>query len=199
MMLIEEATVPDAALPIEEFKAHLRLGTGFGNEETQDEVLHGFLRAAMAAIEARTGKILMTRPFSWSLSFWRDREAQGLPVAPISSITRLATVARNGTQTDAPIDSYWLENDSQRPRLRASGACLPAIPQGGSALIAFDAGFGVEWADVPADLQQAVFLLAAHYYEYRHETSLSDGCMPFGVTSLIERYRVMRMGAGAVR
>ena len=38
-------------------------------------------------------------------------------------------------------------------------------------------------------------LLASHYYEFRHETTLSEGCMPFGVTSLIERYRVMRLGA----
>jgi uncharacterized phiE125 gp8 family phage protein len=38
--------------------------------------------------------------------------------------------------------------------------------------------------------------LAAHYYEYRDETSLARGCMPFGVQSLIERYRSMRLFAG---
>jgi uncharacterized phiE125 gp8 family phage protein len=63
MMLIEETTVPDAALPVAEFKAHLRLGTGFGDDALQDPVLRSFLRAAMAAIEARTGKVLITRPF----------------------------------------------------------------------------------------------------------------------------------------
>ena len=50
--------------------------------------------------------------------------------------------------------------------------------------------------DLPADLGQAVLLLAAHYYEFRHETQLGDGCMPFGVTSLIERYRTVRVFAG---
>ena len=40
-------------------------------------------------------------------------------------------------------------------------------------------------------------MLAAHYYEYRHETRLGDGCMPFGVSSLIERYRPLRIGLGA--
>ncbi len=55
------------------------------------------------------------------------------------------------------------------------------------------------WSEVPPDLQQAVFMLGAHYYEYRHETSLSDGCMPFGVTSLIERYRTVRIGMGGLR
>ena len=55
-MLVEETTVPAAALPIAAFKDHLRLGTGFSEDTIQDSVLEGFLRAAVAAIEARTGK-----------------------------------------------------------------------------------------------------------------------------------------------
>ena len=39
-------------------------------------------------------------------------------------------------------------------------------------------------------------MLAAHYYEYRNDTGLSDSCMPFGVTSLIQRYRPLRIGTG---
>ena len=48
MMLIEETTVPEAALPLAEFKAHLRLGTGFSDDDVQDPVLPGFLRAALS-------------------------------------------------------------------------------------------------------------------------------------------------------
>ncbi|WP_187429207.1 hypothetical protein ROLI_028660 [Roseobacter fucihabitans] len=199
MMLIEETTVPDAALPVDEFKAHLRLGTSFGQDSAQDEVLSGFLRAAMAAVEARTGKILLRRAFGWSVTFWRDRDAQVLPVAPISQLTRLSSIARDGSETEIPASQYWLERDSQRPRLRSAGACLPTIPQGGSAVMEFEAGYGAVWNDLPADLCQAVLLLAAHYYEYRNDTSLSGGCMPFGVTSLIERYKVLRLGSGALR
>jgi len=46
-------------------------------------------------------------------------------------------------------------------------------------------------------LQQAVMLLSAHYHEFRHDTGLGEGCMPFGVTALIERFRVVRIGGGA--
>ncbi|MEP0963678.1 MAG: head-tail connector protein [Roseobacter sp.] len=199
MMLIEETTVPDEALPVEGFKAHLRLGTGFGLDTTQDEVLSGFLRAAVSAIEARTGKVLIARSFTWTLGFWRDRDAQGLPVAPVMAINRVAIVDRAGTQSEISTESYWLEKDSQRPRLRATGNHLPTIPTGGTATVNFEAGFGPTWQDTPPDLKQAVLMLAAHYYEYRHETNLGDGCMPFGVTSLIERYKVMRLGAGALK
>lgn len=197
MMLIEETTVPDAALPVDEFKAHLRVGSGFGTDTLQDEVLQGFLRAAMAAIEVRTGKMLLVRNFSWNLTMWRDASAQTLPVAPVRVISELELVARDGSRQTVDVDLYWLEQDQSRPRVRSVGACLPAIPTAGSVVVTFDAGFGVAWGDIPADLRQAVMLLAAHYYEYRDETGLSDGCMPFGVTSLIQRYKPLRLGAGS--
>ncbi|MCE8441890.1 head-tail connector protein, partial [Rhodovulum sulfidophilum] len=56
MMLIEQTRVPGAALPLAQFKAQLRLGTGFAGEENQDAYLEALLRAAIAAVEARTGK-----------------------------------------------------------------------------------------------------------------------------------------------
>jgi uncharacterized phiE125 gp8 family phage protein len=86
----------------------------------------------------------------------------------------------------------------QRPILAAIGASLPRIGQSDTVRVRMLAGFGPEWSDLPADLRQAVLLLAAHYYEYRHEVQYDGGCMPFGVSALIERYRTMRLlGGGA--
>ncbi|MGJ8617731.1 MAG: head-tail connector protein [Sulfitobacter sp.] len=199
MMLIEETTVPDAALPVDAFKAHLRLGSGFGQDNVQDAVLKSFLRAAMAAIEARTGKVLITRSFSWSLTFWRDASAQPLPVAPVVAVSRVALVARDGTPTEVDAAAYWLEQDGQRPKLRSTSSALPGIPSAGAVLIEFDAGYGAAWSDLPVNMAQAVLMLAAHYYEFRNDTGLSDGSLPFGVSSLIERFKTMRIGMGAGR
>lgn len=153
MMLIEQTPIADADLPVEAFKAHLRLGSGFGTGETQDAVLASFLRAAIAAVEGRTGKALLMRMFALTLGHWTTDCGQVLPVAPVSAK--------------------------------------------GSVVVHFEAGFAAAWEGVPSDLRQAVLMLAAHYYEYRHETRLGDGCMPFGVSSLIERYRPLRIGLGA--
>lgn len=198
-MLIDENAVPPAALPLAEFKAHLRLGTGFADDDIQDPVLEGFLRAALAAIEGRTGKVLLERAFSWALHHWRDVEGQALPVAPVSAV--LSLVLRNRADEVEVVDPthYRLEQDAHRPVLRPVRAFLPVISQGGMVEIRFQAGYGPAWGDLPADLAQAVLMLAAHYYEYRHETGLSSGCMPFGVTSLIERYRTVRLLGGGVR
>ncbi|MEL6931819.1 MAG: head-tail connector protein [Pseudomonadota bacterium] len=196
MMLIEETAVPQAALPVDEFKSHLRLGTGFSDGDVQDVLLESYLRAAIAAVEARTGKILIVRSFSWTLTRWREPDVQSLPVAPVSEITSL--VLRNRVDEEETIDPsfYWLEADSQRPLLRASGSCFPAVPPGGVAEIRFTAGYAPDWAGLPSDLGQAVNLLAAHYYEHRHETRLGDTQMPFGVANLIERYRTVRLFTG---
>jgi len=130
---------------------------------------------------------------------WRDLGSHGLPVAPLNALTDLEIVERDGTRTSIDSANYWLERDGHVPRLRSTGVALSTVPEAGEAVVTFDAGFGVDWMDVPADLRQAVLLLAAHYYEFRNETSLSDGCMPFGVTSLIERYKVMRLYGGGAR
>ncbi|MGB3244642.1 MAG: head-tail connector protein [Sulfitobacter sp.] len=196
MMLIEETPVPDTALPVDAFKAHLRLGSGFGQDDVQDGVVRSFLRAAMAAIEARTGKALITRTFGWTLTFWRDGDAQRLPVAPVVAITRVALVSRSGVETDVDAASFWLEQDAMRPRLRATGSALPRIPKSGSVSITFDAGFGSSWDAVPADLRQAVLMLAAHYYDHRDDMTSGERTVPFGVSSLIERFKTVRMGFG---
>ncbi len=199
MMLIEETAIADAALPVDQFKAHLRLGTGFAEDAVQDEVLKSFLRAAIAAIEARTGKVLIERDFSWDLNGWRDTSGEVLPVAPVVSVAAVTLTDAAGTEAVVDAAAYRLERDTQRPRLRPSGSCLPRVQTGGSVKIAFTAGMAADWGGLPADLGQAVLLLAAHYYEYRDETALGAGCMPFGVTSLIQRYRTVRFGAGVTQ
>lgn len=198
MMLIEETTVPTGALPVALFKEHLRLGSGFADDGLQDDLLESFLRSALAAIEARTGKALIERTFNWSLTRWRDAHEQALPVAPVSAIADVTLLDRAGTETPVDTAAYLLRPDMQRPILAAVGATLPMIGSTGSVRIRMLAGFGPDWSDLPADLAQAVLLLAAHYYEFRHEIQYDGGCMPFGVSALIERYRTLRLlGGGA--
>lgn len=199
MMLVEETTVPQAAIPVAAFKDHLRLGSGFADDALQDSVLETYLRAAMAAIEARTGKILLERDFSWSLTAWRDQSEQALPVAPVSALTEVVFVDRVGAEDLSPLDHWVLVPDCQRPRLKPVGCVLPTIPNAGSVRVGFMAGYGPEWADLPADLAHAVMMLAAHYYEYRHDNAANVSTMPFGVISLIDRYRTVRLFLGGGR
>lgn len=197
MMLVEETQVLEAALPVEALKDHLLLGSGFTEGDLQDPVLVSFLRAAIAAIEGRTSKALITRGFLVTLDNWTTPDAQRLPVAPVQAITEVALVDAIGVATIVDPAVYRLQKDAFDPRLRPIATSLPSVPTGGTVEIRFDAGYGAAFDAVPEDLKQAVLMLAAHYYEYRSDMALSQGCMPFGVTSLIARYRPVRMGMGA--
>ncbi len=198
MMLVEQTSVPSAALPVAEFKDHLLLGTGFSGASLQDAVLENYLRAAISAIEARTGKVLLEKQFTWSLGIWREPGRQALPRAPISDVTAVRLIDRQGSPTVVSGALYRLEKDTHRPALLGVSGQLPTIPQAGLAEIDFTAGFGPDWADVPSDLQQAVLMLATHFYENRN-AAVGENVMPFGVSSLIQPYRNVRILGGAAK
>ena len=197
MMLSEVTPVPQAVLPAAEFKDHLRLGTGFADDGAQDALVENYLRAALAAVEGRIGKALIARDYLLELNGWRWPDTQAFPVAPVGAVVSVTVKDRDGVPDLIDPARYRLEKDAHRPKIVATGALLPGIPVGGVAEVVFTAGFGPAWADVPVDLAQAVFLLAAQYHENRHEAG-DRMAMPFGVTALIERWRTVRvLGGGA--
>lgn len=195
MRLDEVEAVPDAALPVAAFRAHLRLGTGFGEDSLQDGLLAGHLRAAIAVIEGRIGKVLIRRRLRLVLDTWRGADAQALPVAPVAALVEVALVNAGGARVALPAGSFRLVSDAHRPKLAARAGGLPAVPVSGAVEVLFDAGFG-DWAAVPADLVQAVMLLAAEFYEARIDDGTRGSGLPVGVQSLIERWRIVRVLGG---
>ncbi|TVP72335.1 MAG: hypothetical protein EA339_06865 [Rhodobacteraceae bacterium] len=192
MDLRETSPIPTAALPLAEFRAHLRLGSGFVDETTQDATLEQFLRAAIASVEARVSRALFQRTFELRLSAWRGTEAQRLPVAPVVALGAVTLINAAGGQSPVAAGRLRLDADSARPRVIG---VLPTIPTRGQVVIAFTAGFATDWAAIPSDLRQAVLLLAAQYYEARDTGGDAD--MAFGIRALLERWRDIRIGGRA--
>ena len=189
-MMLEELTgIVTVDLPVRVFADHLKLGSGFADDGSEDAVLEVCLRSAMAAIEVRIGKALLTRSFQWELTRWAANGEQVLPIAPIVTVSSVTLVDRTGVETVVDAATYVLEQDSQRPKIVGT---LPCIPDGGCVVLAFDAGYG-NWDAVPADLRHAVLLQAASFYENRAGEGRVNG-MPFGVSALIEAYRPIRIG-----
>ncbi|MEO0916718.1 MAG: head-tail connector protein [Pseudomonadota bacterium] len=192
MILIEQTQVPDTALPVAEFRAHLQLGSGFADDGMQDAVLVSQLRAAIATIEGRTSKALLEREFLQVNSAWRSLRQQVFAIAPVRAVSSLVIVDVQGGETVISADAYRVTRDTHAPAIASVGYSLPTIPVGGSADVVFVAGYG-DWVDVPADLQQAVFLLAAHYYENRSNGVTRTANLPLGVVSICRRYTPIRI------
>lgn len=194
MDLSELTQISDAQLPVAAFRAHLRLGAGFDDTATEDATLAQYLRAALAVVEARTGKALLARSFQFTTTGWRWPDRQALPISPVTEVTQLAIRSADGALTVIdPARWAWVA-DSFRPALVARGAILPPVPRLGRAEITLSAGFGA-WGDLPADLAQAVMLLAAQYYDAR-----AGGGEPAApVLSLLARWRGVQITAGGHR
>ena len=59
-------------------------------------MLELYLRAAMAAIEARLGRALLARDFSWTVTRWREDACQVLPIGPVRSVAEVKLVDAEG-------------------------------------------------------------------------------------------------------
>lgn len=197
MMLVEQTTLPSGSLPIADFKDHLRLGTGFADDDAQDVVLEAALRAAIAAIEAHTSKVTVSRDYEWTVSAWRDLATQALPIAPVATLAALTIVDRMGDAEVIDPARYRLVPDPHRPRVTATGFYLPQIPVGGKAVIAFQAGYGPAWSAVPADLAHAIFMLAALYYDERTPRGEATSGLPGPIATLVQPYRELRLFGGS--
>lgn len=196
MMLSELTTVPGASLPVQGLKDHLRLGTGFTEDGLQDGLIEAYLRAAIAAVEGRIGKVLIGRRFKLELEDWRTKGEQPLPVAPVSAVVSVTVVDAADVALPVEPARYRLVRDMHRPKLVSVGVLLPTVPMDGRIEVVFDAGFGATWAEVPVDLAQAVMLLAAEYYETRQPGDGGSSGLPFAVQALIERWRTVRILGG---
>lgn len=197
MILTELSSVGDDALPVQQFAEHLRLGTEFAETALQNDLLSIYLRAAIAAIEGKTGRVILQKNFSWQVTGWRYVDHQVLPARPVVSVTALRTFDRAGAVTDHGPDTYDFVADDSVPSIQSVGSSLPSIADGGSAEIEFVAGHGAIWAEVPNDLQQAVIILASQFYENRTGAPDPSGVLPMAVLALIEPYRPIRLFGGA--
>ena len=179
-MLTELAPVPAGDLPLAALRDHLRLGTGFADDAIQDGILEAALRAALAAVEARTARALLIRTFVLEARPIGGRVA--LPIGP-AMVTLVEIEGADGARTDVTA------------RAAVRGGARPVVeglPAGGTAVIGLTAGFG-PWDAVPPDLRQAVLMLASAYYEDRG--AMSETAFPAVVAALLAPWRPLRLGA----
>jgi uncharacterized phiE125 gp8 family phage protein len=194
MMMVELTSVPSSVLPVSELADHLRLARGFADDGSQDAQLESCLRAAASAIEARIGKALFARRFALTLLTWHKEDAHVLPIAPVRGIEMVTLVSRAGAETVVAPELYGLRVDQHRPAIVATGSKLPTPGQRGSIEVEFTAGFAPDWAGIPADLKQAMLILAGEYWGQNMDPEMG---IPFSASVLLEPHRALRLRGAA--
>lgn len=193
MILTETGSIPAIALPIQALSEHLRLGDGFADAGAEDALLERLLRQAIKSVEQRTGLALIRRGFVLEVGEWNRHGQLVLPIGPVEAL-QTVEILQNGAllrTVDAATWQVWPGSGRQKVTA-AYDVDLPALGGGETARIAFEAGFGPAWDDVPEDLARAVMLLAAHGYDYPSGDGEMLG-MPAGVLALIDLRRQVRL------
>lgn len=176
-----------------EISRHMRLSTGFAAD--QDEDLAAAFRAAVAHLEASLGLCLAPRGFRWRTTPDTDLDADpdgalAAPIAPVRSLISASRIGRDGAATPLDLSLFTLDQGATRTRICARSSVRGAFE------FEFEAGFGADWEATPADLRRAALMLAAHYFDNRHETAATAEATPYGVAALTQPWRPLRIGLG---
>ncbi|MEL7466088.1 MAG: head-tail connector protein [Pseudomonadota bacterium] len=184
-MLRETAPPSASAEVLAELARHMRLAPDFASEQSAE--LADVFAGAVAHIEATLGLCIAPRGFTWRACFNDDGRTQP-PMSPIRALTSATDPVDGGA---APLEDFALDTAETRTVIEAPKW------RGRQVDLAFDAGFGADWSETPSDLRQAVKMLAAHYYDQRHTAGGDARETLYGVASLIQRWRPMRLTLGA--
>lgn len=165
---IKRITAPNApAISIDDVKAHL-------NITEADDHLQLLIDAAIAHVDGPNGAGLALITQTYRQTIDPNETTITLPVTPVSTIN---SVLIDGVEVD-----YTADLDRTPARV-----AIGRHATGGQ--IVYQAGFGDNAADVPADLRAALLLIIGHLYANRE--AVTDQTMtevPMGAMSIIRRW-----------
>jgi len=193
-MNTELVTAP-ATLPVTVAELRRNVWEVYETDANSDTYFSELLERATAHVQTITGRKLVSQTWRGYLDTWPDAGgAIELPFGRVSSISRFAWLGDDAVDhiltasTDyiASLAGYW-------PKVVPVSGSWPA-----GALfvvdpirIEFVAGFGVA-AVVPADLKQAILLLAAHWYKNREIVRVGNmvSALPQAFDALVGPWRI---------
>jgi len=170
------------AISLDHMKSHLRI-----EHSEDDATLQALIASAITHVEKAARSLLETRVLRQYADLLPASGCLMLETWPVESIEAVTVYDGDGNATLLEDSAYRLDK-SHAP----AALIFSAPPQG---VVAFEvdlrAGYGATLEELPADLVQAVRLLASHWYEFRGATTpdMADSFIPKGLETLIRSKR----------
>jgi uncharacterized phiE125 gp8 family phage protein len=185
MYTIEVVTPPESEpVTLNELKAHLRL-----NDDSEDALLTGFIKAAREVFESYTGRIVLPTTLRQHVPYFNSRvylmrsQARSIVSVKYWDASNVLTTLEDfhSDVITCPgsvwLDSYPVTSSTKSPK----------------AYVEFEAGWEPE--QVPEMVKVGIKLLAAHYYEQRNSHSPEDlKTVPMGFKAVCEQFKTGLMG-----
>ena len=176
-MLAEQIVAPGVSLA--EAQAYVRVETG-----EEEALLAGLVRTASAMCEQFTGRALIARQFTETLSV--GSQWQRLSPTPVRTIELVEALAEDGSATVLAAGSYAIDIDSSGDGWIRMMAGLGAA----KLRVTGEAGMADDGNGLPEPIRQGIVRLAAHLFNARDG---GGGDPPAAVTALWRPYRRIRL------
>jgi len=124
----------------------------------EDTLLEGFITAARMAAEEYTGRAFISRTIKALMDYWPGTVVH-LPKPPLISITKVATLDEDDTETEYDSDNYYIMTGATPGRLiLKKGVSAPSNTSRdyGGFLIRYKAGYGVHPDSVPEGIKEGI-------------------------------------------
>lgn len=172
-----------------EAKAHLRI-----QDDAENDLISGLVRAARQETEARTGLALLVQHWRLALDNIPQSGVILLDRHPVRAVAAVTLYGEDGAVSVMDPADYRLD-----PHTRPARLMLSAIPdrlrQWNGFEVDFECGFGAAGSDVPDMLKRAILMLVAHWFEFRAAFGPDDQpvSMPDGFLRLIAGHARKRL------
>lgn len=198
------------AVALDLVKRHLRI-----DHDEDDSLLGVYINAAAAWVEKYTGRALINTEYTmavgdqpianaWPMTpspllvlplaySWPPMQPRPMRLlrAPYSSFGGITVIDPDGAEETIPPTGYQLDVASEPANFRLTGGF--GLLRGRHLLVTFTAGYGVDSTAIPSDIQLALCILVAYFYENRGDMSMDS--MPDAAASLLFNYRLVWFGA----
>ena len=170
-----------------------------------DGLFASLIVAARRAVEAHTGRALVTQTWDWVLDEAPARIIQ-VPLPPLASVSGIYFTDQDDTEGAAISSSLYVVDTSRNRIYLKDGESwgYTSLRSFRSTRIRFVAGYGATAADAsagtpiagttPADILAAIRRIVLHNYENRDEVALGTIAaeIPMGAKALLQPYVVPR-------
>ncbi|HWJ88909.1 MAG TPA: head-tail connector protein [Pelagibacterium sp.] len=170
-------------------KAHLRV-----EDEAEDGLIETLISAARVHVESLSGRALLDQTWRLTLDAWPEDRIVPLPVSPVTALSEIRAYDAGGTVHQIDVAQFLLDGRANPARIIVPAviAGMPVLRARRGIEIDYTAGYG-EAEDVPADLSQAVRMLAAFWYENRDLATGEMRAVPGTIGRMVSAYRRVRL------
>ena len=173
-------------ISLSEMKDYLRL-----DDDAQDDLVTGLVKAARLMIEAASRRILVEQRWRVVLDRWPEDGRVMLPISPILAVDGIKVFDASGAEIEVPAASFELDRMSDPPSITVTDARAPAKARNGI-FIELRAGYSPAPDAIPAPLKLAIKILVAHWFENRGDV-MGEQIMPPEAMALIAPFQRARL------